>query len=340
MYEACRECCQRYARLSGAEREEISRGLAQRLGFREMARRLNRSVSTISREVAKTQGDPQDYRSTQAQLGAMSRRCRRQRRLDTHPQLRARVMADLRQCWSPEQIAFRLKRDYPGDPAMHLSHEAIYTYLYVLPRGRLRTELLACLRQPRPYRRPRSRHPDRRGQITDMLSIEQRPAAVADRCIPGHWEGDLIVGKHCRTAVGTLVERSSRYLLLALPESKRASDVRQAFADKIKTLPQQLRASLTYDQGKEMAEHRLFTQDTRMIVYFAHPHSPWERGTNENTNGLIRQFFPKGTDFSQVSTREIKRVQDLLNNRPRKTLNWQTPNEVMAEFINRVALGT
>ncbi len=203
----------------------------------------------------------------------------------------------------------------------------------MLPRGELRRELLSCLRQHRRRRRPRSRGDDRRGQITDMISIEERPAEVADRTVPGHWESDLLLGRAGQTALGTLVERTTRTVILVPLQGRDATTVRQALERQMRTLPKQMRLSLTHDRGKEMAEHRLFTEATKMRVYFAHPQSPWERGTNENTNGLIRQYFPKGTDFSQVSYHRIKRVQHLLNGRPRKVLDWQTPYEAFEQLL-------
>ena len=223
---------------------------------------------------------------------------------------------------------------------MRISHEAIYTYLYVLPRGELRRELLATLRHRHKWRRARraSRAHDRRGQLPDMISIEERPAEVADRTIPGHWECDLLMGRGSTSALGTLVERTTRTTLLVPLRAKDATSVRRAFAREMRTLPQQMRRSLTYDRGKEMAEHRLFTETTGIKVYFAHPQNPWERGTNENTNGLLRQFFPKRTDFTRLSRRQIKHVQDLMNGRPRKVLNWRTPSE--AFYHLPVALGT
>lgn len=329
-----------YQRLSESEREEISRGLAQGKSLGAMARELSRDKSTLSREIGRNTMKDEEYRAALAQKRTERRYRRRSRRLDVQPRLWDYVTTGLRQQWSPEQIAQRLPMDHPDDPTMRVSHETIYAYLYVLPRGMLRKELLESLRRPRTYRRPRSRNSARHGPVADMLSIEERPAAVADRSVPGHWEGDLVVGAYSRSAAGTLVERTSRYLLLAPVAAKDATTVRKAFAAEIKTLPQALRRSMTYDQGAEMAQHKLFSRDTQMIVYFAHPHSPWERGTNENTNGLLRQYFPKSTDFSKVPTTELKRVQDLLNGRPRKTLGWRTPNEVMNDLINRVALGT
>jgi IS30 family transposase len=254
--------------------------------------------------------------------------------------LQAYVHRRLVQRWSPEQIATRLQAEYPDDPTMRASHETIYAYLYVLPRGQLRRELLVYLRQRHKRRRRQGRRPavDGRGQLPDMISIEERPAEVADRTIPGHWEGDLLMGRRQASALGTLVERTTRTTLLVPLTAKDATSVRRAFAREMRTLPQQMRRSLTYDRGKEMAEHRLFTEATGITVYFAHPQSPWERGTNENTNGLLRQFFPKRTDFSTLSRREIKHVQHLMNGRPRKVLNWRTPSE--AFYHLPVALGT
>jgi IS30 family transposase len=263
---------------------------------------------------------------------------RRPRRLVVHAHLQAAVHARLAQRWSPEQIARWLATEYPDDATMRVSHETIYTYLYVLPRGELKRELLRCLRQRRKHRKSRRAAHDRRGQIPDMLSIEERPAEVADRTVPGHWEGDLLMGRRHASALGTLVERTTRFTLLVPLRGQDPTTVRRAFAREMRTLPAQVRRSLTYDRGREMLEHRLFTRATQVQVYFAHPHSPWERGTNENTNGLIRQFFPKGTDFSTVSRREIKHVQALLNGRPRKVLDWRFPCEALRDHL--VALET
>jgi IS30 family transposase len=327
----------RYTRLSLAEREEIGRELAAGSRLRTIARQLGRAPSTIGRELRRAERTRSTYRATRGQHVAR-RAAQRPRKLVTHPALQAAVHAQLRQCWSPEQIATRLRTAYPDDATMRVSHETIYTYLYVLPRGALKRTLLRALRHRRTHRRARRSSPERRGNIPAMLSIQERPAEVADRTVPGHWEGDLIVGHGNASALGTLVERTTRTTLLVPLPAKDATSVRQAFAREMRTLPQQMTRSLTYDQGKEMAEHQLFTQETRIQVYFAHPHSPWERGTNENTNGLIRQFFPKGTDFSRVSRRQIKHVQTLLNGRPRKVLNWRTPSEAFHHVP--IALGT
>jgi IS30 family transposase len=255
-------------------------------------------------------------------------------------ELREYVHEKLKMKWSPEQIAQALKKEYPCNEAMRISHEAIYGYLYVLPRGQLKKELLKCLRQNHKRRRKRSRKAEISSKkLEDMLSIEERPAEVADRTVPGHWEGDLLIGRNRQSALGSLVERTTRTTILVRLRSKKAEEVRKAFAGEARRLPEQMRLSMTYDQGREMAEHKLFTAATKMKVYFAHPASPWERGTNENTNGLIRQFFPKGTDFNKVSLKEIKHAQDLLNGRPRKVLDWRSPYEAFKDLMG-VALKT
>lgn len=219
---------------------------------------------------------------------------------------------------------------------MQLSHETIYAYLYVRGRTGLNTQLIRYLRQQRPRRRSVTEPASRRGEIPEMLSIEERPAEVADRTVPGHWEGDLIIGKQHQSAIGVLVERVTRLVILVHLPAKDAASVREAFAEEIKHLPEQLITSLTYDQGREMMEHRLLSQQTRVRVYFAHPHSPWERGTCENTNMLIRGFFPKGTDFTSIPRTELKWVQRLLNERPRQTLNWRTPAQAFAEAYAKI----
>ncbi|TDX96744.1 IS30 family transposase [Thiohalophilus thiocyanatoxydans] len=321
-----------YKRITMMEREEISIGLAQGWRYQEIARHLGRSPSTISREIARN-SDSTGYRAVTAQTKAAQRCFRKPRKLVCDGRLRQIVLRGLRKQWSPQQISARLKQDYPNDEQLRVSAETIYTYLYVLPRGELRRELLGYLRQHHKKRRPRSRGEDRRGQIPDMISIEERPADVADRTVPGHWEGDLILGAHHQSALGTLVERTTRTTLLIPLKARDAQSVRKAFARRLRALPKQMKLSLTYDRGKEMAEHRLFTEDTQMQVYFAHPQSPWERGTNENTNGLIRQYFPKGTDFNAVSYYSIMKAQDRLNGRPRKVLNWKTPYEAFSELL-------
>ena len=328
----------KYQRLSAVEREEISRGVAQGNSLPAIAARLGRPTSTILREMQRNSGKT-GYRAfsagQRAKETAASRK-RGKRRLRTHLPLREYVMGKLVARWSPEQIAVRLATEYPDDGTMRISHEAIYQSIYVLPRGELKQTLIRALRQARTYRRPKRRRPadeEARGKIAEMLSIEERPADVATRTVPGHWEGDLLLGKHKRSALGTLVERTTRTTLLVPLQAKDARSVREAYARALRRFPQAFTKSLTYDQGKEMSEHRQFTTDTGICVYFAHPGAPWERGTNENTNGLIRQFFPKGTEFDKVPLREIRRVERLLNGRPRKVLGYQTPEEALRELL-------
>jgi IS30 family transposase len=322
-----------YLRLSFTEREEVSRGLAQGIGLSAIARRLGRAPSTVAREVRHNSGKS-GYRAfsagNRANVRASSRKHGKSR-LTRDDRLQGYVTEKLRKRWSPREIVKRLAAEYPDDMTMRISHEAIYRYIYVLPRGSLKTTLIKALRQARAYRRKRKsrNHEETRGKIVEMLSIEERPHEVADRAIPGHWEGDLILGKHQRTALGTLVERTTRYTILVPLKAKDATSVRKAYAKELRSLPREITKTLTYDQGKEMSEHKQFTIDTGITIYFAHPGSPWERGTNENTNGLLRQYFPKGTEFNKVSTREIKRVQRELNDRPRAVLHWQKPTEVI-----------
>jgi transposase, IS30 family len=326
-----------YQTLSDTEREEISRGLALGEAQADIARRLDRDPGTISREIDRN-GGRAAYRACSAGRRARTAAASRHGghyRLDREEILRAYVLSGLLNRWSPAEIVRRLHMEYPEDTTMRISPEAIYQYIYVLPRGNLKQGLIRGLRQERKHRRKqKGSATENRGKIVDMLSIEERPAEVADRSVPGHWEGDLILGKHKRTALGTLVERVTRYtLLIPLGAKKDAESVRRAYAKAFKTIPSELAKTLTYDQGKEMCGHKQFTIDTGITVYFAHPASPWERGTNENTNGLVRQYFPKGTDFSQVSTREIKRVQRQLNDRPRAVLNYLKPHEVFNRLV-------
>jgi IS30 family transposase len=326
-----------YRRLSSAEREEVSRGLAQGTELSAIARRLGRAPSTIAREVRHNSGKS-GYRAFSAGNRANARASSRNQgksRLTRDERLRGYVMEKLRKRWSPREIVKRLAAEYPDDRTMRLSHEAIYRYIYVLPRGALKTTFIQALRQARAYRRKRKSrdHEETRGKIVEMLSIKERPHEVTDRTIPGHWEGDLILGKHQRTALGTLVERTTRYTILVPLKAKDATSVRKAYAKELRSLPREITKTLTYDQGKEMSEHKQFTIDTGITIYFAHPGSPWERGTNENTNGLLRQYFPKGTEFDKVSFREIKRVQRELNDRPRAVLHWQKPTEVINHLV-------
>jgi IS30 family transposase len=329
----------KYSRLGPFDRDEIAAGLASGGTVEEIALAIGRRKSTVSREVA-ANGGPDGYSASAAQAraaaGASARRAAKTK-LKANWGLRVAVTRMLRRRLSPDQVSKKLAMDYPDDMKMRISHEAIYQYVYVLPRGELRDVLTKALRQERKEReRKGAKAGDRRGKLADMLSIEERPAEVAERIVPGHWEGDLIVGKGCKSAIATLVERVTRYTLVIKLDGRDADSVRKAMARTLSRVPANLRKTLTYDQGKEMAGHRLFAAATDMKVYFAHPHSPWERGTNENTNGLIRQYFPKGTDFNAVSAREIRKCQDGLNTRPRKVLSYYTPDEVYGELLKQL----
>jgi len=372
--------------LSFAEREELALARARGCGVREIARQLGRSPSTISRELrrnAATRGGYLEYRASTAQWHA-DRRARRPKpaKLAVNAELRRYVQERLSgavqrpdgvavdgpevkwigrrhgprkdrrwaKAWSPEQISNRLRLDFPDDASMRVSHEAIYQSLYVQGRGALRRELTACLRTGRALRVPRARTRSRgKGFVTDQVLISQRPAEAEDRAVPGHWEGDLILGLES-SAIGTLVERSSRFtMLLHLPPmtdqgprvkngpalaGHGAEAVRDAIAETITTLPEQLRRSLTWDQGAEMAQHAQLRVETGLPVYFCDPHSPWQRGTNENTNGLLRQYFPKGTDLARHGAEDLAAVALALNSRPRKTLGWRTPAEALNEYLS------
>ncbi len=320
-------------RLSLAEREEISRGLRAGESYRAIGRRLERAPSTISREVRANHGRGR-YRAWRAELGRDGRARRtRSAKLARNPRLRARVEELLRLRWSPQQIAVRLRREHPYDQEMWVSHETIYQSLFVQGRGALRRELARCLRTGRTRRRPRGSRITG-GQIRDMVLISERPAEIEDRAVPGHWEGDLLIGFNNQSAIGTLVERQTRFVLLvALPGGQSAEHVRTRLAEQIVKLPVELRRSLTWDQGREMAEHVRFTVDTGVQVYFCDPRSPWQRGSNENTNGLLRQYFPRGTDLSLHDQAHLDAVAAELNGRPRQTLDWMKPCEVLADLL-------
>jgi IS30 family transposase len=319
-------------RLTLADREEISLGLREGASFTTIATRLGKAVSTISREVGHN-GGRRGYRAWRAHQQARERARRPKTAKLSRPRLAAQVTAWLKEWWSPQEIAGRLRWEYPGDPMMQVSHEAIYQALFVQGRGELRRELARCLRTGRVKRRPR-RRPENTGQLRDMVMISERPAEAEDRAVPGHWEGDLLIGADCRTAVGTLVERTTRYvMLLHLPDGRSASGVERAMRQAIISLPEQLRRSITWDQGKEMAYHAQFTVSTGVQVYFCDPHKPWQRGSNENTNGLLRQYMPKSTDLSVHTAQDLADYARSLNNRPRKTLGYMTPSERLAELL-------
>jgi len=324
-----------YHRLTMNEREEISLGLAQGSSRCAIASTIARSPATVCREIIRNNRYGYHYRASRAQGRAnyRARLRRKKRKLDTNERLRRFVFEHLDKRWTPEQIVKRLKVLYPLDMDMRISHETIYSYLYLWPRGSLRKVILKCLRRRHKYRRIRSKGRPKNEAIQDFISIEQRPKEVADRIIPGDWEGDLLMGHNNASALGVLVERSTRMIFLVRLKDKDAHTVRIAFGRKFKHLPPGLKRSLTYDNGSEMAQHKLFTKNTRIQVYFAHPHSPWERGTCENTNDILRQFFPKGINFNKVSLRQINKVQNLVNDRPRKTLGFSTPHEVFVNLL-------
>jgi IS30 family transposase len=320
-------------RLSLIEREEIRAGIAAGDSFRAIARRLGRAPSTVSREVGGVVGR-QGYRATRADDHACLAALRPKRsKLASSPRLRRAVTELLERRFSPRQISATLKREHPNDPQLQIASETIYQSLYVQSRGRFRKDLTRYLRSGRSRRKPR-RGPTGQGRIPAMVSISERPAEVSARAVPGHWEGDLIVGKQNRSFIGTLVERHTRYVMLTyLGRDSTTETVTQKIAEQIVRLPEQLRRSLTWDQGREMARHLDFTVATGVRVYFCDPHSPWQRGSNENTNGLLRQYFPKGTDLAVHGQVELDRVAAELNGRPRETLGWLTPAEKMAELL-------
>jgi len=332
-----------YKHLSADERAAIHRGRLQGQSPAAIAKTLGRPRSTVTRELSRHAGGG-DYDALSAQQGYARRRRRGHRKLAPGTPLWEPVVMDLCRGWSPEQIAGRRREMHPGEPSRRVSHETVYLALYALPRGELRKDLLGRLRQGRKARRPRGRGADRRGGLPDMTPIHERPAEVAGRQVPGHWEGDFIKGAGNRSAVGTLVERASRYVILARMDGCGADAALEGFTRKLRRVPACVRKTLTYDQGKEMARHAELARRTGVKVYFADPHSPWQRPSNENANGLIREYLPKGTDLSGASQAELNAIARLLNNRPRKVLGFKTPAEVFQQEIlkltDRVALQT
>ncbi len=322
--------------LSIVEREEILVGLNAGESLRAIARQLGRSASTVSREVA-ANGGRESYSAWSAHQRARQAVRRPKPCKLRAGRLRDEVARRLLELWSPDEIARRLPLDFPDDPEMRVSHETIYQSLFVQGRGELRRELARCLRSGRTCRKTRGTV-DGRGRIPGMVNISERPAEVADRAVPGHWEGDLILGEGGRSAVGTLVERSTRFvLLLHLADGRSAVSVEASMRKAIATLPTELRRSITWDQGAEMSTHASFTTATGIPIYFCDPHAPWQRGSNENTNGLLRQYLPKGTDLSTHSAADLKRIQRSLNDRPRKTLGYLTPSEAYTQVVAATA---
>ena len=320
--------------LSLAEREEISRALATGHSIRSIAARIGRAPSTVSREV-KRNGGRVGYRANRADGAALERAHRPKRCKLTENRALASIVTDkLRLLWSPEQIAGWLKHTYPDDPSLHVSHETIYRSLFIQARGALKKELLAHLRRTRAMRRSRhhTQKTENHGRIVDAVSISERPASVEDRAVPGHWEGDLLFGSH-NSQIATLVERQTRYLMLVKLTGKDTETVVNALIKNARKLPQELYQSLTWDRGKELADHKRFTIATDVRVYFCDPQSPWQRGSNENTNGLVRQYLPKGIDVSAYSQAKLNAMARQLNERPRKTLGYRTPAEMFSESV-------
>jgi IS30 family transposase len=322
--------------LSEAERVVIADRLREKASIQSIAAQLDRAPSTISRETRRNQQPDGGYRPHAAHALAAARRPRPKiGKIAADPALRARVQDGLDQRWSPQQIARRLRREHPQRPEWHVTHETIYQALYVQARGGLRREVAGWLRTGRAQRRPHRQAGQRLPRMaTPMVMISERPAEVTDRAVPGHWEGDLIIGAGNKSAIGTLVERTTRFVvLLHLPDGYAPGPVRDALVAAARSLPRQVRRSLTWDQGSEMHYHHQFTVATQMPVYFCDPHSPWQRGSNENTNGLLRQYFPKGTDLAVHSREHLDAVATQLNGRPRMTLGWDTPAERLATLL-------
>jgi IS30 family transposase len=315
------------------DREEISRCLAMNMLQKDIAAVISRHTSVVSREISR-HGGGRAYRAHRAETAAgKSRRRPKRRKIDCDPVLRERVVCDLRKAWSPQQISGRLCYDRNrGEADMSVSHEAIYTWIYALPKGEL-AEMEIALRTGRSRRQPRGRARSKGARIVGMTSISRRPAEAEGRKVPGHWEGDLVIGKGGKTAMGTLVERTSRYLVpVALPDGRDAAAVRGAVIGSVRDMPSNLLKSITWDQGIEMAQHAALTLQADIPVYFAHAHSPWERGTNENTNGLLREYFPKGTEITG-DIHYLNAVADEINGRPRAIFGFRTPAEVFAELL-------
>lgn len=320
--------------LRDEEREVVSREIARGGSFRSVGKLLGRDHTVISREV-KRNGGREKYGAVRAQRRADACRARPKTRvLETNMRLHDVVAQGLCQKWSPRQISERLPIDYEEDDTLRVSHETIYQTLYLQARGELRTQLKLALRRGRTRRVPRSRTTVARGKIKDMVNISERPSEAEDRAVPGFWEGDLIIGKQNASQIATLVERTTRFVMLVrIPYDRNAERVAGLLGRKMETLPEFLRKSITWDQGKEMAEHAKFTIKTGIDVYFCDPHAPWQRGSNENTNGLLRQYFPKGTDLSGHTQAELDAVADELNNRPRETLGFYKPTEMLNKLL-------
>jgi len=326
----------KYTRLTLHERVKIEEFKNLQYSPSKIAQKLGRSKSTITRELKRNRYAHKSYYADNAHRKAFLRSSDRKwwkDKINTNPKLQHFVHEKLALRWSPDQIAVTLKRLYPNDKTMNVSHETIYLYIYLHSKKELKAELISQLRQERKRRGNFKTKAVLEPKIKDRVSIDDRPEEVLGREIPGHWEGDLIIGKEHKSCLGTLVERTTRTIILVPLKNKNAETVRKAFEKEFLKLPKTMKKTLTYDNGTEMSEHKLFTKNTKVQVYFTHPYSPWERPTNENSNGLVRDYFPKGTDFNEISKKRIKEVQNQLNERPRKVLDYQTPKDVFNNLI-------
>lgn len=322
-----------YKRLNRNDRIEIEKLIALGYNNKQIATTLSVHPSTISRELKRVEKGA--YQNLKAEINFVHNLLDRKlgkSKIESNQKLRSFVYSHLKLHWSPQQISDALKQFYPFDSTMQISHESIYYHIYVQPKKEVEKLLISQLRQKRKYRGNVRRGSDKRTTIKDPIRIDERPQEVASREIPGHWEGDLVMGKNRESAIGTLVERTSRFLIIVPLKKKDATSVRKGFEKAFKEIPKHLKLSLTYDNGTEMAQHKIFTKNTKIKVYFAHPYSPWERPTNENTNGLIRDYFPKGTDFNLIAKKNLKEVQNQLNERHRKTLEYDSPLNTITRF--------
>lgn len=326
-----------YKRLNRDHRIEIEKQIALGKNNKQIATTLSVHPSTISRELKRVKNGPYDNLKAEVNYvhNLLDKRLGTSK-INSNPKLKNFVYSQLESHWSPKQISDALKQFYPFDSTMQISHESIYYHIYIQPKKEVEKLLISQLRQKRKYRGNTRRGTDKRTTIKDPIRIDERPAEVLTREIPGHWEGDLVLGKNRESAIGTLVERTTRFLIIVPLKKKDSTTVRKAFEKEFRKLPDNLKLSLTYDNGTEMAQHKTFTKNSKVKVYFAHPYSPWERPTNENTNGLIRDYFPKGTDFNLISKKQLKEVQNQLNERPRKTLEYESPlNTISRLYMNQ-----
>jgi IS30 family transposase len=330
----------KHRQLTLKERIQIETLLNENKSKAYIAKTLNRARSTITREINKwVQNDKDKYSAELANWNAKDDYLNKRNtdKISVHKKLRIYVFRGLLSDWTPEQISGRLKEEYPNDPIMSISHESIYRYIYTQPQASLNKKLIKLLVRKKTRRRPAKKRRGTGSKISNQVSIDNRPKHIEDRIEIGHWEGDLIIGKNHKSAIGTLVERKARYTIIIKLNTKKADEVAKMFSLKINQLNNVFKKSMTYDNGIEMARHEKITQNTGMKIFFAHPYSSWERGTNENTNGLIRRYLPKGTDFNQIDEKLLMSIQEKLNNRPRKIIGFKTPQEIMDSELKKVA---